>query len=532
MLGGVTTEERGADAVHARTVLDRRDWAFLALFAAVAAALCLYKLDERSIWLDEAVALRIAQTPDLRALLSDGGNMAAYYLFLKGWLGLGLGQSEWVARFPSVMFSAVGSALLYLLARRLFDRRVAFVAALLLTVNSSFVRYGQEARSYALELMIVTAGWLVLSVALERRTVRWFLLWGLLSAVAVATHLLAVLIVAAQLASLLLLRLSKFPWKALLAGLGVAAFASAPVLVVAARTGNVHIAWIPPMSIKAVRQVLLFLGGNNFEPSSDWWPQTISVLVLAILAVGWAAGLWIAVRTALRRGRSWQAWSCGVAAFWLIVPLAAATAVSSVAQSLMVPRYFIALLPASSLLLALAVSHLQSSVLQSMALGLLVILDLSGVARSYGTEEWGWRQAVNYLQQAARPGDDVLIVPAHQRMPLDYYVGRNPGPLLDYISPRQRTWQPVERSVFGVSEAFYWPSPPREAALLAAQRHQFWLVITDFTRWDASGRVTEAWGRAETFFQHLGPGFVVRSGRAFGPSGRVGVLLMESEPVP
>jgi hypothetical protein len=213
---------------------------------------------------------------------------------------------------------------------------------------------------------------------------------------------------------------------------------------------------------------------------------------------------------------------------WLVVPLAATTAVSAAAQPLLVPRYFIGLLPAGSLLLALALSSLRKSALRTMALGALVALGISGVARSYGAGEWewGWRPAVKYLQQVARAGDDVVIVPAHQRLPFDYYMERTPGAALDYISPRRRAWQPAERSVFGVSEAFYQPSPPREAARLAAERSRFWLVVTDFTRWE-SGRVVEAWGRARIFFQHLGPRFQVRSGRAFGPSGRVGVLLME-----
>jgi 4-amino-4-deoxy-L-arabinose transferase-like glycosyltransferase len=517
----VTHQSVGADATSS-AVLHRRDWAVLGALAALAAVFCLYRLDARSIWLDEAVALRIARTKDMRALLSDGGNMAAYFLFLKGWLGLG--DSEWVARFPSVAFSAVGGGLLYLLARRLFDFRVAVMAAALLVVNSSVIRYGQEARSYAFELMLVTAAWFVLSVALERRRVRWFVLWGLLTALAVASHIFAVFFVAAQLASLVLLP-PRQRWKGLLAGLGVAAAGSAPVVFAAASTGSVHIGWIPPTSIFSFRQVLLFLGGNNFEPSQDWLPRLISVVVLATYTLGWVVGLGLAVRTGLRLGRSWKTWSYGVPVMWLIVPLAGATAVSATVQPLMVPRYFIALIPASCLLLALALSQLRRRAPLSVALGVLVLLGLVGVARSYGTGELGWRQAVTYLSEVARPGDAIVILPAHQRMPLDYYRERSPGVPLDYISPRPRAWRPAGASVFGVIEAFYEPSAPRQAAVLAAERPRFWVVTTDFTRWDASGRVVEAWARAGTFFRHLGPRFLVRSGRGFGT---VGVLLMES----
>jgi mannosyltransferase len=501
-----------------------RDWAVLAALGALVAGLCLHHLDARSIWLDEAVGMRIARTPQWGALVSDGGNMAAYYLFLKGWLALG--TSEWVARFPSVVFSALGCVLLYLLARRLHGPRVAIVAALLLAVNSSVVRYGQEARSYALELLIVTASWWALSAALERRRMRWFLLWGLLSAAAVATHLFAFFVVPAQLASLALLPAKRLPWKGLVAGFGLAAVCAAPFLLIAARAGTTHISWIPEMSMESFRQILRFLGGDNFEPSPNIVPSLITVVVLATLTLGLAAGSWVAVRVGLRLGRSHQTWSYGMPVMWLVVPLVTVTIVSAVFQPLMVPRYFIALVPASTLLLAIAVSELQGRA-SAVALGLLVVLGIQGVARSYDMGEWGWRRAAAYLSEVARAGESVVVVPAHQRMPLDFYAEANPTfPALDFISPMKSSWRPPKPTVFGVSEAFYLPTSSPGAALLASQRSRFWLVFTDFIRWDGSGRVVEARAGSRTFFQHLPPQFVIRSGRGFG---RVGVLLLESD---
>ncbi len=61
----------------------------LAACAGLTAVLCLVGLTSRSLWIDEAVALRIAQTPGWRVFMSDGGNMPAYYLLLRIWTFFG-----------------------------------------------------------------------------------------------------------------------------------------------------------------------------------------------------------------------------------------------------------------------------------------------------------------------------------------------------------------------------------------------------------------------------------------------------------
>lgn len=515
------SENGGSPADSARPGprrINRTDRLAVAGFLALAAALCLTGLTARSIWIDEAVAVQIARTPGLEVLMSDGGNMAAYYLFLRAWLLLGDGM--WMVRLPSVLFSAVGLGLFYLLARRWFDRPVALTAAALLAVNSSFVYYSQEARSYTMELMLVVACWLVLAVALDRQTARWFVLWGLVAAMAIATQLFAVFIVAAQVAFILPAVRKGFPRGTLAAGLATLAAGAAPFLFTAATRGSVQIEWIPPTSIAALRQVLLFIGGNNFDPSTDPLPRLIEAVVLAVCAFGWYLG----ARRPPDPGSNPSPGTLAVT-LWLALPLLGALIISVAVQPLLVPRFFIALIPPSCLLLALAVHRLPVAVHRRLAAGLLILLGLSGVVRSYGVGDWGWREVAAYLSENSRPEDRLVILPSQQRLPLDYYLERLPEPGKPVIlSPRARAWQPPDRTVYGVSEAFLEPSPPDRAAAEAGRLPRFWVVTSDFTRWDGDGRVVEAWAEAGSFFRALGPGFRVGSGHNIG---RVGVLLME-----
>ncbi|HEX2179108.1 MAG TPA: glycosyltransferase family 39 protein [Actinomycetota bacterium] len=492
--------------------------------AALAMALCLLGLTARSIWIDEAVALRIAQTPGAGVLMSDGGNMAAYYLLLRGWLQLG--DELWLVRLPSVLFTAGAVGLLYLLARRLFEsRRIAVAAAVLLAVNSSVVRYGQEARSYAMALFLTVAGWLLLDLALERRRLALFVLWGLVNALAVATHLFSVLLVAAQVASLALLPRRALSWKEALAGLGVTAAGASPLLRAAANRGGVQIDWIPPISGASFRQVLLFLGGNNFEPSSEPFPATMVIVVLVVCLIGWSAGMWFAVESVLSHGRSRQSWRQGVALAWLIVPLAGAALASATVQPLMVPRFFLGLIPAGCLLLAVALSRIPQRPALIAAVAGLTVLGLSGVVRAHGYGDWGWREAALHLAARAGEGDRVVVLPARQRLALDYHLERLPDRRrLRIVSPQVRSWRPPDDTLYGVSEAFLAPSPPEAAAEAAAVYERFWVVTSDYTRFDAAGRIEEAWDEAGEFFDTLGPGYVVGSARTFP---RLGVLSVQ-----
>ena len=503
--------------------LTRADWITLGTAMVLAAALCLYNLGGRSIWIDEAVSLRIARTPGWAVLMSDGGNMAVYYALLRAWSRLGDGLE--VIRLPSALFSAVGVGLIYLLARRLFDRRIATTAALLSGVNSSLVYYGQEARSYAMVLTLTVAGWLALSHGLERRTMRWFLLWGLLGGLTIGSHLFSVLMVGAQLTSLLLLPRRDLPWRGLAAGAALMSAVAAPFLLAAAGRGPVQIGWIPRTSLSAFRQVLWFLGGNNFEPTTAWLPAVVGAAVLIVCMAAWPLGAWPSIRMLREHGRSIKAWRYGVPVVWLLVPLIGGVAASLIVQPVLVPRFFIGALPAASMLVALAVSQLRQRWHRLAAIAVLTGLGLFGVLRSYATGDWQWDRAAAYLMQAAEPGDAVVVLPAHQRLSADYHLpGRPQTRSVQIISPVTRQWRPPPPTVYGVSDAFFEPAPPEEAARKAAGHERFWVLTSDYTRWDAAGRIRESWGQAGRFFGSLDGAFRVSSGRGYG---RVGVLLLE-----
>ncbi len=124
---------------------------------ALAFALRLTNLDGRPIWYDEAFAILYAEKTFeamLYGTLTPFSGAAAdvhplsYYFLLHLWMNIA-GQSAFAARFLSVAFGVGTGAVVYRLARALFDRRVGGFAAVMLALSPFHIAYSQEARMYA-----------------------------------------------------------------------------------------------------------------------------------------------------------------------------------------------------------------------------------------------------------------------------------------------------------------------------------------------------------------------------------------------
>lgn len=142
----------------------------------LAFALRLHHIGAKSLWYDELLELDIAQgtVSNILPQLMRHAAMPLDYFLLHGWIMLGR-QETWV-RLPALFFGILAVPLIYKLGRHLFNRRVGYLAALLLTFSSFAVAYGQEARPYALLLFSVTVAYLGLWRAYQTNQNRY---WGL-----------------------------------------------------------------------------------------------------------------------------------------------------------------------------------------------------------------------------------------------------------------------------------------------------------------------------------------------------------------
>ncbi len=404
----------------------------MAIPTALAAALCLYDLSARSLWLDEAATFSIASQHGAAlgsALAHDGGNMLGYYALIHVLIGA-FGKGAIVLRLPSVIASVVTVCVVSVLGLRLFDRRVAFGAGLLAAVSLPLVYWGQNARGYSLMVALIAGSFLALVIAVQSAGPRWaWIAYGVLTVGAVYAGLEAVLVIPAQLAVLIRYRER---WRGFAVAVAAVAVCCIPLVVLALNRGSGQLFWVPAPSFETAKQVVQSLASTGLQP--NFHADTGNTL-LAITGIVLVLGVW-RISSLVRGSGDWAgAWAPVLVLSWLVVPFVLALLESVAGQSIFQARYLLVSLPAVALLLAWTVLDRRvPAVLGFAALAVLVALRAAQLVPTYGVSPEDWRAATSHVLSRAQAGDCVAFYPLDNRQPFQYYLAgasaRAPSPIL------------------------------------------------------------------------------------------------------
>jgi uncharacterized membrane protein len=136
----------------------------------------LHDLGRLSLWLDEGTTtlkMRFTLSELFRYTVVD--NVPPLYYFALGKLGFWI-DSDISLRLPSVVFGVATIPVLFLIAQRLFNRRVALLSSLFLSLSTFHVWFSQEARSYSLYCFLYALSLLFLVKWSQSASARWTLL--------------------------------------------------------------------------------------------------------------------------------------------------------------------------------------------------------------------------------------------------------------------------------------------------------------------------------------------------------------------
>jgi mannosyltransferase len=240
--GGLVQSIREAAAARSRAF-----W-LVAGLTALAAALRFATLGVQSYHHDEIVtASRILRGGFGHAMDAVGFSESApplYYALAWVWTQL-TGTGEVGLRSLSAVAGVATVPVAYLVALELRGRRAGLTAAALTAVNPMLLWYSQEARGYALFVLLCAVSLLYCVRALRRGRRQDFVLWGIASGLALATHYFAAFALAAEAVWLLRRR-----GAATAPGLGIVALfalALAPLAIHQMSLG--HAEWIGNFSL-------------------------------------------------------------------------------------------------------------------------------------------------------------------------------------------------------------------------------------------------------------------------------------------
>jgi mannosyltransferase len=505
--------------------------------ALLALVLSLIGITGRSLGFDEgatwAIAGQHAPGHGLGAgLAHDGGNMLGFYA-LEHVLISAFGDSLFVLRLPAMLSSAVTAGFVAAIGLRLFERRVAVLAAVLTAVTVSVVYWEQTARGYAPMLAFACAGmWCFVLVADSRPgSRRWWPVAGYAAAMALASYcsFVAVLVIPAQIVALIWRRPA---WRRFLVALVALGVCGIPLAVLAQRRGSGQLFWVPRPDGQVEKQVLESLTGSGlqsvFHPTfltrPGYWltvAAVVAVLVAVVAArarVRAAAGRSVGSRlgSAVRSGMSpamaagaggaagvgevggagtsadgagddpLAGWGAQLVLAWAIVPPALIFVYSFLSQPLFQPRNLLTSVPAVAFVLALGICDRRlPRWLAGVALVVALGIRLVPLALSYGVSPEPWDAATHAVLTAARPGDCVLFYPEDGHNPFQYY--EHTALPAGVTAPRSvlptSAWPEIRSYV----ERYRTLSPARQSALARSCR-RLWLVSSHEGQGDGPAR--------------------------------------------
>lgn len=407
--------------------------------AALAAVLCCISLTGRSLGFDEAATVTIAAQHGAKlfsGIAHDGGNMSGFYLLLHvlmSWFGNG----ALVLRLPSALASVATVAITARIALRLFGGRAALAAGLLAAVSLPLIFWAQNARGYALMVAFVSAAYLVFISVRERPRVSGWVAYAVLMSLATYSSFVAVLVIPAQLLTLLPDRHRRALRPFALSLLGMAVLCI-PLILLAARRGSGQLFWVPRPTHEIEVQVLQSLTSAGLEPS---FHATATTTLLLVLTLALLLATTAAILAGLRVRVGSERWGGALALSWLFVPVLLTFVYSLLFQPLFLPRNLLMSLPAVAILLGAGVTHPRVPVPAGwVVLGTLLVLRGLQVAPSYATSPEPWREASAYVLAHDRPGDCIAFYPADGRMAFQYYFARRsdrtrrlPRPILPVV---------------------------------------------------------------------------------------------------
>jgi mannosyltransferase len=419
---------RGRPVAELARTRSRAFWIVIGLVA-VGAALRFATLGVQSYHHDEIVtASRVLRVGFGHAMDAVGFSESApplYYALAWIWTQL-TGTGPWGLRSLSALAGVATIPVAYLIGRELRERRTGLLAAALVAVNPMLIWYSQEARAYALLAFFCALSLFYCVRALRvdgdggdasarPGDKRDFVLWGVFSALALATHYFAVFPLAAEVVLLLRRR-----GRATLAGLWIIALIAAllaPLVIHQMSYG--HAEWIGKFSLghRIWESAATFLVGETGDIIGG--PER-PALAFAPVALALAAFALLAVRGSRKEKRA-AAVPLAVGALTVGVPLL--LAIASAGKDFVIARNLLPALVPLLLVVAIGLTVQRARRLGAVLAALLVAYCLALAIYVNFDEELqrpDWQAVAEHLGEPKAPRATVLWVLGEA--PLRYYL--------------------------------------------------------------------------------------------------------------
>jgi len=391
------------------------------IITVLSALLAFLFIGQKSIWLDEAMTITIANhwIAMWHILLYREPYMWLYYLIFYLWTRLGTGEAY--VRSLSAVFAVATVPCVYLLGSRLYGKTVGLITGLLLTINTFFIQYAQEVRSYSLLILLITLSSYFLVETVLQSSKKYLTAFAFTSILAIYAHHAALFFIFAQFFSLLFLPDLKQKMRLVF-------LSGFPILIGIIPLGifhvtNTNISWIERPTLITVFSFLISLSGGH-------------VALVCLYSIIILIGL-ISIRNkATKKQQKVSRWCHIYMPILLAVPPIIAYMISITIQPIFVIRYLLPCLIPLTVLGAFGIEQIPRIWIRIGVMTLFIVISAISISVYYFNREprfvhgfqyvikENWREATRNVLRQVKPDDAVVFYAYFVRAPFEYYLSR------------------------------------------------------------------------------------------------------------
>ena len=348
----------------------------------ISAFLRIYHLDIQSPWLDEVLTLR-ETSPDMpfqefkdQILLREG--MPHFYFFIIRILNGLFIYTAYTARLFSAIIGVLSVYSIYKLGKTIYNKNVGLIASLLLTVNWFAISYSQEARCYMLLLFFTIISFTRLIIYIKETNIKNSILFGLVTGLVINTHLIGLITIFSQYALLLFIFLyTKKNKKIYVFKCGIISFFTAlmislPTYEMFLKATKYKSGWLQLPNSDGLSEIFrLFLGNTE-----------LLYFIFTTLIVYYFIRLFNQKQTLINLENlinNKLIFSSLILLTWFFLPILIPILKSYTSEPMILHRYFIGLLPALIIAIAIGIDLIKSSLIKFSLVIIIFSLSLTDI---------------------------------------------------------------------------------------------------------------------------------------------------------
>lgn len=392
----------------------------------------IYNLAKESIWIDEGVSIKIAtKLNPVEIVKTRTPDLPLYHFILHYWIKL-FGNSEFSARFPSLIFGLLVLVMAYKMGTLIFDAETGLLGALLIGLSGFHIQYSQEARMYSMMAFFTLLSFYYFVKFIKGKGLAISLKYALSIIVLILTHFFGVVMVLSQGVYLLTLFLlfKNIPWdnvKRWLKLQAVLCILFIPLgifLFVCFLAINSFPSWWIP-------RPTLGLVATSFLEYSGSLPLVLIFFILSVLAMlnfkklnngNQSAGFFEAIEHRRLSVGITEVKNIYLLLVWLFFPIIILYLISLFLIPVYWTRYTIGCSLAFYLLIAKGLRNINNKRVKLLVIITVIFFSLANIMVYYReVHKENWREVAEDIGKNAKPADLLIFNPGTIQVPFNYY---------------------------------------------------------------------------------------------------------------